>query len=159
MSIETLTGRLADLLIHLDHTLAVAESCTGGAIAAALTSQAGSSRWFERGFVVYSNRSKIEMLGVSEESAVRDGSVSETVAREMARGALEHSHASVSVAVTGVAGPGGGSAEKPVGTVWLAWSLRGGDTRSRKMSFDGDRVQIREQSIEAALNGVLSLLE
>ena len=159
MNNDALVRQVAEELRRQGHKLAVAESCTGGAIAAALTSQAGSSVWFERGFIVYSNASKIEMLGVSEESAVRHGSVSEPVVREMATGAIEHSHASISVAVTGVAGPGGGTTEKPVGTVWLAWSLRDGDTRCQKRSFDGDRDRIREQSIEAALTGLLSRLE
>ena len=159
MNIDALVRQVAGELSRQGHKLAVAESCTGGAIAAALTSQAGSSVWFERGFIVYSNASKIEMLGVSEESAVRHGSVSDPVVREMAAGAIVHSHASISVAVTGVAGPGGGTTEKPVGTVWLAWSLRDGDTRSQRRSFDGDRGRIRDQSIEAALTGVLSRLE
>ena len=159
MNIDALVRKVAGELSRQGHKLAVAESCTGGAIAAALTSQAGSSVWFERGFIVYSNASKIEMLGVSEESAVRHGSVSDPVVREMAAGAIVHSHASISVAVTGVAGPGGGTTEKPVGTVWLAWSLRDGDTRSQRRSFDGDRGRIRDQSIEAALTGVLSRLE
>lgn len=159
MNIDALVRQVAEELSRQGHKLAVAESCTGGAIAAALTSQPGSSVWFERGFVVYSNASKIEMLGVSEASAVRHGSVSDPVVREMAAGAIVHSHASISVAVTGVAGPGGGTTEKPVGTVWLAWSFRDGDTRSQKRSFDGDRDRIRDQSIEAALTGVLSRLE
>ena len=150
---------VAEALTRQGHKLAVAESCTGGAIAAALTSLAGSSAWFERGFVVYSNVSKSEMLGVKDETAIEHGSVSEPVVREMVNGALARSTATIAVAVTGVAGPGGGTAEKPVGTVWLAWVIRDGKTRVRELFFHGDRTQIREQSIQAALSGIISLVQ
>ena len=156
MSLDALVAQVGELLTHHGHKTAVAESCTGGAIAAALTSLAGSSRWFERGFVVYSNDAKTEMLGVEHDTAVRHGSVSEPVALEMVNGALEYSNATIAVAATGVAGPDGGTPEKPVGTVWLAWSIRNGERRAQKMLFKGDRSQIREQSVQAALKGIIA---
>ena len=147
------------MLTRNGHKLVVAESCTGGAIAAALTSLPGSSVWFERGFVAYSNEAKKDMLGVTEESGVQHGSVSEAVVKEMLCGALENSAGSIALAVTGVAGPGGGTAEKPVGTVWLAWSFRNAQPHTRKLWFEGDRARIREQSIDAALGGLCSMFD
>ena len=147
------------MLTRNGHKLVVAESCTGGAIAAALTSLPGSSVWFERGFVAYSNEAKKDMLGVTEESGVQHGSVSGPVVKEMLCGALENSAASIALAVTGVAGPGGGTAEKPVGTVWLAWSFRNAQPHTRKLWFEGDRARIREQSIDAALGGLCSMFD
>lgn len=149
---------IAEKLQQLGWMLATAESCTGGLIAGACTDLAGSSAWFERGFVTYSNAAKIELLGVDAALIERFGAVSEPVARAMAQGALLHSPAQVSVAVTGIAGPSGGSAEKPVGTVWFGWSLRGlgalhTDTEHRR--FDGDRAAIRTQTVAHALAGVL----
>ena len=130
--------------------LATAESCTGGMVAAACTDRAGSSQWFERGFVSYSNASKTELLGVSAELIATHGAVSEPVARAMAEGALAHAHAQVSVAVTGVAGPSGGSDHKPVGTVWFAWCVAG-QTHSEVMHFDGDRATVRQATLRHAL--------
>ncbi len=130
--------------------LATAESCTGGMVAAACTDLAGSSQWFERGFVSYSNAAKTELLGVPSELIAAHGAVSEPVARAMAEGALAHSHAQVSVAVTGVAGPTGGSDYKPVGTVWFAWCVAG-QTHSEVQHFGGDRAAVRHSALCHAL--------
>lgn len=138
--------------------LVTAESCTGGGVAQALTDIAGSSVWFERGFVTYSNLSKQQMLGVSQETLDRHGAVSEAVVREMAAGALRFSAAQLAVAVSGIAGPGGGSAEKPVGTVWLAWQLQDSWVITRCLQFAGDRAAVRKQAVEVALEGVFQLL-
>ena len=134
--------------------IAVAESCTGGGLAAAMTSVAGSSDWFDRGFVTYSNEAKQDMLGVSAATLKRHGAVSEAVARQMAQGALEESRATRSVAITGIAGPGGGSPGKPVGLVWIAWA-RKGKVRARQFHFKGGRAAVRRQSVHAALEGLL----
>ncbi len=134
--------------------LVTAESCTGGGLAQLLTSVPGSSSWFERGYVTYSNRSKTEMLGVQPELIAKHGAVSEEVARAMAEGAIARSGADRAVAVTGIAGPAGGSLEKPVGTVWIAWSVRGGSTRATRHQFAGSREQIRNASVRAALEGL-----
>jgi nicotinamide-nucleotide amidase len=134
--------------------LATAESCTGGWIAQAVTSVSGSSSWFERGFVTYSNAAKQELLGVREATLAAEGAVSEAAAREMAAGALARSRAQVTVAVTGVAGPTGGTAAKPVGMVCFAWQAPGG-AWSETRRFDGDREAVRRQAVAAALEGVL----
>jgi nicotinamide-nucleotide amidase len=138
--------------------LATAESCTGGGIATACTRISGSAKWFERGMVTYTNIAKEEMLGVSRATLKAHGAVSEEVAREMAAGALEHSHADVSVAVTGIAGPTGGVPGKPVGTVHFAWAVRGGTIQARMFRFKGDRVAVRLQSVAVALQGLIDLL-
>ena len=130
--------------------LATAESCTGGMVAAACTDLAGSSQWFERGFVSYSNAAKTELLGVPASLIAVHGAVSEPVARAMAEGALAHSHAQVSLAVTGVAGPTGGSPDKPVGTVWFAWCMAG-QTHSEVQHFGGDRAAVRQATLCHAL--------
>jgi nicotinamide-nucleotide amidase len=135
--------------------LATAESCTGGLIAAACTSLAGSSDWFERGFVTYSNAAKVELLGVPATLIDAQGAVSEEVARTMVEGALKRSRAQVSVAVTGVAGPGGGSTAKPVGTVWMAVSTSGGSTAAQLLQLAGDRAAVRRQTLVCALTAVL----
>jgi len=137
--------------------LATAESCTGGMIAAACTDLAGSSAWFERGFVTYSNAAKTGLLGVDAALIAEHGAVSEQVARAMAFGAIRHSHAQVSVAVTGVAGPSGGSLEKPVGMVWFGFSVNGMLT-SEVMQFDGDRASVRAATVRHALQRLVSLL-
>ena len=139
--------------------LATAESCTGGWVAQAATSVSGSSDWFDRGFVTYSNDAKREMLGVRAETLAAHGAVSENTAREMAAGALDRSGAGVAVSVTGVAGPTGGSAEKPVGMVCFAWSLRGGAVESETRHFEGDREAIRRQSVIRSLQGLLERVE
>ena len=148
-----LTQISAQLLTH-GWMLATAESCTGGMIAAACTDLAGSSQWFERGFVTYSNAAKTEMLGVPAALIEVHGAVSEPVARAMATGAVARSHAQVAVAVTGVAGPTGGSADKPVGTVWFGWSTDGVvSTEMRR--FAGDRAAVRQATLAHALRGVV----
>lgn len=138
--------------------LATAESCTGGWISEAITMVSGSSEWFERGFVTYTYISKREMLGVEEATLGKHGAVSEEVVREMAEGALAHSHAQVAVAVSGVAGPTGGTPEKPVGMVCFAWAMKGAATRSETRRYRGDREAVRRQSVERALKGMLALL-
>ncbi len=138
-------------------TLVTAESCTGGWVAQALTSIAGSSDWFERGFITYSDDSKQDLLGVRSETLTRHGAVSEETAREMAQGALERSKGTLALAVTGVAGPGGGSAAKPVGMVCFAWASKGA-VRSETQRFSGDRESVRKQSVIRALQGVLEQL-
>lgn len=150
-------AQLADFLLKKGLMLATAESCTGGMIAAACTDLAGSSSWFERGFVTYSNAAKTELLGVAAELFAAHGAVSEAVARAMAQGAVKHSNAQVAVAVTGIAGPGGGSTEKPVGTVWLAWATPKG-MFSERQHFDGDRAAVRSATVEHALARLLQLL-
>ncbi|WP_326538138.1 CinA family protein [Pseudorhodoferax sp.] len=137
--------------------LATAESCTGGLIAGACTDLAGSSDWFERGFVSYSNAAKTELLGVDAALIAAHGAVSEPVARAMAEGAVRHAHAQLAVAVTGVAGPGGGSADKPVGMVWFGWCLPGG-THSEVRHFGGDRAAVRAATVQHALARLLELL-
>lgn len=137
--------------------LATAESCTGGLIAASCTELAGSSHWFDRGFVTYSNASKTELLGVAAASIEAHGAVSEPVARAMAQGALERSQAEVSIAVTGIAGPGGAVPGKPVGTVWIGWARRGRAPQTVCCHFDGDRHAVREATVAAALERVLHL--
>ncbi|WP_426305434.1 CinA family protein [Acidovorax facilis] len=151
-----LTQISLELLKH-GHLLATAESCSGGMIAAACTDLAGSSQWFERGFVTYSNAAKVEMLGVPATLIDQEGAVSEAVARAMADGALAHSQAHVSLAVTGVAGPTGGSEAKPVGTVWFAWCV-GGETHSEMQHFAGDRAAIRTATVRYALQRLLGFL-
>lgn len=150
--------QLATLLLQRGYLLATAESCTGGMIAAACTDLAGSSTWFERGYVTYSNAAKAEMLGVDAALIATHGAVSEPVARAMASGALQHARAQVSVAVTGVAGPSGGSDTKPVGTVWFAWGLPGGIT-SEVMHFAGDRAAVRTATVLHAVSRLNALLE
>ena len=138
--------------------LATAESCTGGWIAEAVTMVAGSSEWFERGYVTYTYISKREMLGVKEATLAKHGAVAEAVVREMVEGALARSHAQVAVAVSGVAGPTGGTPDKPVGTVCFAWGMKDGALRTETKRFAGGREAVRRKSVEHALNGVLGLL-
>jgi len=139
-------------------SLVSAESCTGGWVAKLLTDVPGSSGWFERGFVTYSNAAKTQLLGVPAELIESHGAVSESTVRAMAVGALAHSQGQLSVAVSGIAGPGGGSEDKPVGTVWLAWAGVGGETRAQRFQFSGDRDAVRRQAVAAALEGVLQRL-
>ena len=153
MTIPGLEADLTDIsaqLLARGWMLATAESCTGGLIAGACTDRAGSSQWFERGFVTYSNDAKADMLGVPSALIAQHGAVSEPVARAMAEGALAHSRAQVSLAVTGVAGPSGGSADKPVGTVWFGWCVAG-QTEAQRCRFDGDRSAVRAQATLHAL--------
>ena len=137
--------------------MATAESCTGGMISAACTDVAGSSQWFDCGFVSYSNEAKTELLGVDAALIARDGAVSEAVARAMVQGALARSRAQVAVAVTGVAGPGGGSADKPVGTVWFAWAAPAGMV-SEQQRFGGDRAAVRSATVQHALQRLVGLM-
>ncbi len=153
-AILDLCEQLAQALKQRGWTLASAESCTGGLIAACCTALSGSSDWFERGFVTYSNAAKTEMLGVPAELIERHGAVSEEVARAMALGALAHSRAQIGVAVTGVAGPTGGSAEKPVGTVCFGWAISG-QAWAERLRFDGDRDAVRAATVGHALQGLL----
>ena len=149
--------QISTTLLARGWMLATAESCTGGMIAAACTDLAGSSQWFERGFVTYSNEAKAEMLAVPPGLIEEHGAVSESVARAMADGALAHSRAQVSLAVTGIAGPTGGTEAKPVGTVWFAWCV-GGETHSEMQHFAGDRAAVRMATVRYALKRLLSLL-
>jgi len=154
-TISTLAALVGARLNALHLTLATAESCTGGWVSMAVTSVAGSSQWFERGFVSYSNEAKEQLLGVSASTLASHGAVSEPVAVEMAQGALRHSLAQLAVAVTGVAGPGGGTPGKPVGTVCFAWAGPGAKIATSTRYFQGDREQVRRQSVIAALQGIL----
>jgi len=156
--ISELAIKVGRALAERGWRLATAESCTGGLVAGAITDVAGSSGWFERGFVTYSNEAKVELLGVRPETLVRFGAVSAETAREMAAGALARSAAHVAIAVTGVAGPTGGTPDKPVGLVWLAWAVgdRPAEVESRR--FAGDRAAVREASVRDALAGLLGRL-
>ncbi len=139
-------------------TVTAVESCTGGWIAQTLTSEAGSSSWFECGFVTYSNQSKQELVGVCEDTLEQHGAVSRAVAREMAAGGLRCSQADLAVAVTGIAGPDGGTEEKPAGTVWIAWADRSGGRLERYFLFAGDRRTVRILTVESALSGLLEFI-
>ena len=157
--LEILARRVGARLKRRGLKLATAESCTGGWIAQAVTSAPGSSAWFDRGFVTYSNEAKRELLGVRARTLARFGAVSRETAREMAAGALARSRAQISIAVTGVAGPTGGTRIKPVGTVCLAWSQKKGAMESVMRRFAGGRERVRRQSVIAALQGLLERLE
>jgi nicotinamide-nucleotide amidase len=149
---------LGALLAARGALLAVAESCTGGLVAKAVTDVAGSSQWFERGLVTYSNRAKQDLLGVGAELLERHGAVSRECCQAMARGLLVMTPADWAVAVTGIAGPGGGSPEKPVGLVWFAWAARHGEVECESRQFDGTRAAIREAAAGFALDGLLARL-
>lgn len=156
--LHRLAKEVGESALQASVMITTAESCTGGWVAEALTSVAGSSKWFERGFVTYSNLSKQEMLGVSDETLDQYGAVSEQTVSEMALGALRHSHAHLSLAISGIAGPGGGVLDKPVGTVCLAWAAVGQATRSQTVHYAGNREEIRRQAVIGVLNGMLDLL-
>ena len=155
---DALAQKLGARLKGAGAKLVTAESCTGGWAAQVVTSVAGSSAWFECGFVTYSNQAKRELLGVREDTLQKHGAVSEQTAREMAQGALSRGRGTVALAVTGVAGPGGGSAGKPVGMVCFAWAS-GRSVRSETRQFSGDRESVRRQSVIRALEGVLQHLD
>jgi nicotinamide-nucleotide amidase len=157
--LDILAAQIGSLLKAHGLQLVTAESCTGGGVAQAITEIPGSSAWFERGFVTYSNVAKMEMLGVRQATLDGHGAVSELTVREMAEGALQNSYAHVAVAVSGIAGPTGGTPGKPVGTVWFAWSLRNGDTRAQVHHLDGTRSEVRSRSVHIALQGVQQLLD
>jgi len=149
---------VGERLLALGQTLVSAESCTGGWIAKTVTDVSGSSGWFDCGIVAYSYEAKQGLLGVRPETLIRHGAVSEETVLEMVSGALIHSGAGVGVAVTGIAGPGGGTSDKPVGTVWIAWKRRGGYPVMKQFRFDGDRDAVRRQTVAAALGGLGEIL-
>jgi nicotinamide-nucleotide amidase len=157
--LDYLAERLGAAFLTRGEWLTAAESCTGGWLAQSVTAIAGSSAWFDRGFVTYSNAAKVEMLAVPETTLARHGAVSEATARAMAQGALKHSRADWSVAITGVAGPSGGSPEKPVGTVCFAWAGKAAGCEAQTCHFAGDRAAVRKQSVCHALKGLLARLE
>ena len=155
---KDLAQKVGQALLEKSMKMATAESCTGGWVAQAVTTVPGSSGWFDCGFVSYSNRAKQKMLGVDLEVLERSGAVSEPVVAQMAEGALHNSEADIAVAISGVAGPDGGSEDKPVGTVWLAWAIAGQPTVTCLSFFNGDRDAIRQQAVEQALEGILAYL-
>jgi nicotinamide-nucleotide amidase len=157
--LDRLARRVGERLDQAKQKLVTAESCTGGWVAQVVTSVAGSSAWFERGFVTYSNDAKRELLGVPLEVLERHGAVSEEAAREMARGALARSKGTIALSITGVAGPAGGSAAKPVGTVCFGWARSGAEPLTETRVFQGDRESVRRQSVLHALERVLELLD
>ena len=157
-ALADLATRLAAALRRRGGWLATAESCTGGWVAKICTDLAGSSAWFERGFVTYSNDSKQQLLGVSAETLDRYGAVSEQTVQEMAAGVLQNSQAQWAVAISGLAGPSGGSREKPVGTVWFAWAGPDGWMMSRRYRFDGDREAVRRQAVATTLSVLVTHL-
>jgi nicotinamide-nucleotide amidase len=157
--LETLAAELGAALLARGEWLAAAESCTGGWLAQSVTAIAGSSAWFDRGFVTYSNAAKTDMLGVPATTLERHGAVSEATARAMAQGALAHSRADWTVAITGIAGPSGGAPDKPVGTVCFAWAAKEGGCEAQTCHFSGDRAAVRQQSVRHALQGLLSRLD
>jgi nicotinamide-nucleotide amidase len=156
-AVEPLVLPLAQRLRARGWRLATAESCTGGLIAAACTAVSGSSDWFDRGVVSYSNEAKVDLLGVDPALIAAHGAVSEPVARAMAEGAIARSRADLALAVTGIAGPTGGTPDKPVGLVWLAWAQRGGATGALRLQLDGDRAGVRSQTVREALRQALAL--
>ncbi|RTL48250.1 MAG: nicotinamide-nucleotide amidase [Rhodocyclaceae bacterium] len=153
--LATLSAQVGQALAQAGLTLATAESCTGGWVAEVVTHTAGSSTWFDRGFVTYSNEAKSDMLGVAPEILASHGAVSEAVAIAMAEGALRHSRADIALAVTGIAGPGGGTAQKPVGMVCFAWARRDRPSHSVTCHFEGDREAVRRQTVIHALQQLL----
>ncbi|MDH5551927.1 MAG: nicotinamide-nucleotide amidohydrolase family protein [Nitrosomonas sp.] len=153
-----LAKKLGDILMQRGIMLASAESCTGGWIGQTITAIAGSSRWYERGFITYSNLSKQEMLGVDERLLNKFGAVSEQIALEMAAGAISYSHAQLSIAVTGIAGPGGATEGKPVGMICHGWAIKDGSVKSAVCLLEGDRESIRRQAVAIALQGAIDLL-
>lgn len=160
MSFESLVAQVGQALVAHNAMVVTAESCTGGMIAEALTSIGGSTAWFDRAYITYSYESKKEMLGVKESTIQRKGAVSQECVEEMALAALQQSHAKISVACSGIAGPGGGSSDKPVGTVWIAWAMQGHEAVvTQACLFNGDRQAIREQTTQTALMGIITLLE
>lgn len=158
-SIDDLAARLGAVLVARDWKAATAESCTGGGIAEAITRIPGSSAWFDQGFVTYSNAAKHTQLGVPEETLDQHGAVSAATVEAMATGAITHSRADVAVAVSGVAGPHGGTPTRPVGTVWLAWARRGAPPEAQAVHLPGERAQVREASVRRALEGLIAEAE
>ncbi|MGR5066548.1 nicotinamide-nucleotide amidase [Photobacterium sp. DNB22_13_2] len=153
-----LAQQVGQVLALRNWVAVTAESCTGGGVSTAITDIAGSSAWFDRAFVTYSNEAKQEMLGVSVETLTQYGAVSEQVVAEMVMGALAHSRGDIAVAISGIAGPGGGSEEKPVGTVCFGWADQTGQLKVETCLFDGDRQEVRQQAVEKALSGLIALM-
>lgn len=156
--INRLASQVGDSLLKHNFMLVTAESCTGGGIAQALTAIPGSSAWFERGYVTYSNQAKQELLGVKSTTLASFGAVSEATVKEMAEGALNNSHAHIALAITGIAGPGGGDPTKPVGTVYFAWIGQQFACEVAHYVFTGDRAAVREQAIHFSLNGLIYIV-
>ena len=156
--LRQLASELGDKMLARGWMLATAESCTGGWVGHLLTSLPGSSRWYERGFITYANDAKIEMLGVPAETIDQYGAVSEETASAMAAGALRNSHAQAALAISGIAGPGGGTPHKPVGLVCYGWALADGTLMSSTCRLDGDREEIRSRAVAAALRGLIELI-
>ena len=156
--LQALAEQVASETLHHRLMLVTAESCTGGWIAKALTDLPGSSAWFDAGVVTYSYEAKQALLGVNPRTLERTGAVSEETALEMVSGALSRFGAGIAVAVTGIAGPSGGTVDKPVGTVWISWKCRGGYPRAQLFHFPGDRESVRRQTVAAALVGMLEIL-
>lgn len=157
-NISSIVEEIAQLFRDKQWQLVTAESCTGGLISGYITEIPGSSLWFERGFVTYSNQAKIEMLAVPAELIARFGAVSEEVAAAMAQGALKHSAGKIALSVTGIAGPDGGSVDKPVGTVCFGWAVQNGIVRTERKQYSGTRHQIRQAACYGALQGILSVI-
>jgi nicotinamide-nucleotide amidase len=155
--VDDLSRQLGEACVRAHLTVASAESCTGGGVGEAITRTPGSSAWFDRGFVTYSNDAKVDLLGVKQETIGSHGAVSEAVAREMAVGALHQSNADLAVAVTGIAGPDGGTASKPVGLIWFAWASLDGIVEAKFEVYGGDRAAIRQQAVLEALKGLATL--
>jgi nicotinamide-nucleotide amidase len=155
--LSDIAAQLGEALQKQGLMLALAESCTGGMVSQAVTSVAGSSSWFDCGFVTYSNDAKVKMLGVSDKTLSQFGAVSEQTAIEMVQGALHHSHATIAGSITGIAGPDGGSDEKPVGTVCFAWSIKNKCLVNTTKHLQGSRQEIREQATKVLLNGLLEI--
>ena len=158
MNLQHLSEQVGQRLLEKQLWLATAESCTGGWISQSITDIAGSSQWFDRGFITYSNEAKQDMLSVSQDTLTQHGAVSEQTVIEMVQGALANSRADVAVAVSGVAGPTGGTPDKPVGMVWLAWGVRGEEPVTQVEHYLGNRYDVRQQTVETALQGLLKLL-
>ena len=156
-TLYVLAKQVGKMLESHNRKLVTAESCTGGWVAQSITDISGSSAWLDRGFVTYSNEAKQEMLGVSQKTIATYGAVSEECVVEMVQGALKNSHADSALAVTGIAGPDGGSDDKPVGTVWFGWLLTGAQCKTFRQQFSGDREAVRRQAVALALRGVLNL--
>lgn len=157
--LQLITHELGQLCLKKSLKIVTAESCTGGGVAYELTSVPGSSQWFERGFVTYSDMAKMELLGVQEKSILNYGAVSRTVAKEMAEGAIKNSRADVSLAITGIAGPKGGNKEKPIGTCWFGWAGANFETQGKHTIFQGDRNLVRLQAMIFSLKELLQLIE
>ncbi len=156
--LDTLAQQVAEAALAHHHTVVTAESCTAGWIAKVLTDRPGSSAWFEAGVGAYSYEAKEALLGVNPRTLENTGAVSEATVLEMVSGALARLGAGAAVAVTGIAGPGGGTRDKPVGTVWIGWKLRGGYAHAQRFHFDGDRDAVRRQTVAAALEGLRKIL-